>query len=240
MARSGLRIVAVLGVCAAGFLPSVARAAADSPGAIQPISAVQSHSTPPARARSGWNDPWSAPWELDGMLSLGSPVGVLGMELEYAPARWLTLDVGAGSSAQLQARGAAALGVRLPMGSLAIGLAAGASVGNLRNNLDFSILGEGLSKFAIAEARPGVWSDDYLTLEYRWKNLTTYARYPGVYGSTKIIAGAETLLNPGSLHCFYEDTDGHFAGNRSCHDSDGAGPFTGVTPFVGIAIGGAW
>lgn len=177
-----------------------------------------------ARAQSV-ADPWEKPFAVEGQVGVGTPLGFVGAQAEYAPFPWLGLSGGIGLSDDgLQI--AMMPRLRVPLGSVALALGLGMSAG--------------AEEQRACEGPGGLCLDmDYEGPEYdRTWNL-------GVFGNAEVAMevrarsgfvfrtslGMALLLNAGDYDCRGPDAD-------TCikDDSDVAVWF----PYLGVSFGYAF
>jgi hypothetical protein len=83
---------------AVGAASGVAAAQSPAPAGDRVAAEPQSHEAPaatPLATSSAWVE---RPFAIDGSIGLGMPLGNLGVSLEYAPIRWVSLGAGVGTN----------------------------------------------------------------------------------------------------------------------------------------------
>jgi len=162
---------------------------------------------------------------LSGVLGMGAPTGVLGIEYEHALVPWFTLAGGAGLGA-ISPQAAAMVRVRAVGERVGVGAGAGASYGGARID-NFDILGPGSHD----DLHGAVWLNSELYVERRSES-GLLLRFDVGAGRSIRTASCEHVEEAGTgLFGTYEEEQ-----VRPCSDQQSLR----VLPFIAVAVGQAF
>ena len=159
---------------------------------------------------------------LSGVVGMGAPTGILGVEYEHALVPWFALAGGAGMGA-ISPQASAMVRVRVLGERAGVGAGAGASYGGARID-NFDILGPGSHD----DLRGAVWLNSQLYLEIRNENGFLWRLDVGAGRSIRT-ASCQHVEEAGTgLFGNYEEEE-----VRPCSEDE----TRRILPFVALAIG---
>jgi hypothetical protein len=227
--RSPRKLVAAsTGSAALLMLLFVAPEAARAQGLQRPVAEANDFEAPEAQS-----SPWvTDPWALELHAGLGTPVGYLGVALDYSPLRWLSIDAGVGIGSGREGGSAhAALGARarlLRLGERRIYAGVDYSTGGwVATSLDpvggLAPRHGGSEDSRVVYAKRLHWVQPAVGIEQRFASGALLRLY----------AGMAVLMNPDGLRCEWR------SGARCEVDREDR-QIHRTFPFVGGAFGASF